>query len=399
MIRKVWLLCILVLPGLAFSQKKADRALAGALQEHLTAVRGPAADAAQEAVRRCRYISGQFHLLGLVPRGNDTSYLQPVITDQGKRYEPGSALKINGQSLQPGTEFIPVSFSGLGAAGGSPLIAVQERKQPWIMDVHNYFDSVPPEALFRDSLYKLAAQAVTDQAVAVIFYDSKGNIPGPGFEDTVAGPPLSIPVVYVTGDAASRYLKDPTASVDVHLQVSMVSKKDTVYTVIGGIDNGAASTIVVAGSTPEDNAMLIELARIVKTSRQYQHKNYLFAALPENKGISAGKYFFEHLPKTAAKPGCVLLLRGAAGTALTIQGTGTAPEWNAMLERLKEKAPARRMEATRDSSLATDIPALSFSGGGDGQYNAKNDAATLHFLSNLLEALNRKGNGIIAKGD
>ena len=397
MTRNVWLfsiLLILLVPGIATSQKKAERELVSSLEQHLVAL-GPAEDTLTPSGARPRaYLAAQFKALGLVPRGHNHTYAEATVLDKGRRFEPGTSFAINGHALSPGTDFVPLSFSGTATVRGTPLVAVQERKQPWIMDLGNYFDTPPAPGVLRDSLYSLARQAVADQASAVVFYQSKATIPDLSFDDAANTQPLTIPVVYVTSTASSRYLSDPTASVAVQLEVSITPDRDTAYTLMAGIDHGAPTTAIIAASSPDDKAMLIELARLLKDDRKFGRENYLFVAFPPGaKRSPAMQSFTRHLPEEAGKPGCLLFLNGAGGATLTLRGAGSSSGWQPLLDRVKERTPARQIDT--DGKPGLEIPGvagLSFTGSGPGTGDATADAATVRFVESLLENINRRGN-------
>lgn len=393
MTKHVWLfpiLLILLVPGIAVSQKKAEREMVSSLDRHLLVLgRAESTSAGERA-----YLAAQFKALGLIPRGDNHTYDQATVLDKGRRFEPGTSCAINGHSLSAGTDFIPLSYSGTGTVRGTPLVAVQEPRQPWIMDLGNYFDVPPAPDVLRDSLYHLALQAVGDQASAVVFYQSKATLPDLSFNGDAAKAPLPIPVAYVTATASSRYLNDPTASVTIQLEVSIVPDRDTVYTLMAGIDHGAPATTIIAASSPDDKAMLIELARLLKDGRKYGRENYLFVAFPPGADRSrAMQSFTRHLPGIAAKPGCLLFLDAAGGTTLTIHGTASSPDWQPVLDRVKERDPARQIDTAREPLLEIPgVAGLSFTGSGQGRGEAAGDAATVRFLGSLLENINRRGN-------
>jgi hypothetical protein len=397
MTRNVWLffiLLILLVPGIATSQKKAERELVSSLERHLVALGRPDDTPARSGARQRAYLAAQFKAMGLVPRGLNHTYDQATVLDKGRRFEPGTSLAVNGHALTPETDFVPLCYSGTGTVRGTPLVAVQERKQPWIMDLGNYFDTQPAPGILRDSLYNLARQAVADQASAVVFYQSKATLPDLSFDGTAATQPLAIPVVYVTSTAASRYLSDPTASVAVQLEVSISPDRDTVYTLLAGIDHEAPTTAIIAASSPDDEAMLIELARLLKDDRKFGHQNYLFVAFPPGADRSpAIQSFTRHLPREAGKPGCLLFLDSAGGATLTLRGAGSSSGWQPLLDRVKERTPTRQIDT--DGKPGLEIPGvagLSFTGSGQGTGDATADAATVRFLESLLENINRRGN-------
>ncbi len=116
--------------------------------------------------------------------------------------------------------------------------------------------------------------------------------------------PIAIPVVYITREAKRKYLKDESASVEIRLKVGFADRKRTGHNVVGFLNNGAATTVVIGAhydhlghgedgnslyhgkdsvtfNGADDNASgvagMIELARMVAASR-LKANNYLFVA-------------------------------------------------------------------------------------------------------------------------
>ena len=105
---------------------------------------------------------------------------------------------------------------------------------------------------------------------------------------------LPIPVVYITKEAAQKYLSDESASLDIKLKTDIGPKTRKGKNVVGYIDNGAATTVVLGAhfdhlgmgedgnsmfrtgekqihNGADDNASgtaaLIELGRLLKASK------------------------------------------------------------------------------------------------------------------------------------
>lgn len=380
--QRVLPLCLIILSRPVCAQKKAERQLYSSLSGHLA--RLTTGGAAQKA-----YLGESFRALGLTPRGASNGYFEPFIMDEGLRFEPGTSLAVNGEPLRPGKDFFPLSYSGQGKAQGTPLVSVQEPRQPWIIDLSNYFDSPPPDSVLRDSLYRLARAAVSDQAAAVLFCDPKGSAPSMDFRGDPSREPVAVPVLYVSKGAASRFFGDAAASVRIALQVSLVPQKDTAYSVLGGIDNGAASTIVVAARTPADQAMLLGAAGQIKDNRAYSHHNYLFVALPSAGGDRLRRIVSADLSRASAFL-CALMLDSAAGTHLSVRGTASSPAWPGVLSRVRLKAPLAGSLPDADSTFAADMPVLCLSGSVPSRDPVADDAQTVHYVCALLQALDRK---------
>ena len=57
--------------------------------------------------------------------------------------------------------------------------------------------------------------------------------------------PASIPILYITREAKRKYLKDEAASLDIKLKVGFTEKKRTGHNIVGFLDNGAQTTVVI----------------------------------------------------------------------------------------------------------------------------------------------------------
>ncbi|HPN58934.1 MAG TPA: M28 family peptidase [Chitinophagaceae bacterium] len=174
---------------------------------------------------------------------------------------------------------------------------------------------------------------------------------------------LTIPVIYIKKEAAAKYLKDPSATINVKFAVSLSDKKRTGYNVVGYLDNGAATTVVLGAhfdhlgygedgnsrntttepaihNGADDNASgtaaLIELSKKLKYS-SLKNNNYLFIAFSgEELGLYGSKYFTEH-PTIDLKTVNYMINMDMVGRlndsskVLTIGGYGTSPTWEKVI--------------------------------------------------------------------
>ncbi len=73
------------------------------------------------------YIAGQFQDLGLNPAGGDGSYLQPFVVTTGATMGPRNRLVVRREgsevALEPGEDYVPVSFSSAGSVTGGVVFA------------------------------------------------------------------------------------------------------------------------------------------------------------------------------------------------------------------------------------------------------------------------------------
>ena len=165
-------------------------------------------------------------------------------------------------------------------------------------------------------------------------------------------------MVYLTNEAVKKYLVDEGATLDIKLRTDIGEKKRTGLNVIGYLDQGAPTTIVLGahfdhlgygedGNSREtgkreihngadDNASgtaaLIELARLLKESK-LKSNNYLFIAFSgEELGLYGSKYFTEHptIDLTAVNFMINMDMIGRlndSSKTITVGGYGTSPAW------------------------------------------------------------------------
>lgn len=394
MSNKVLFLIFLIIPLLAFSQNKEDREILHALQENISRISLLSNDS-DSISSRDQFIEQQFQAAGLQPVLDNNAYLQPIISDLGRQFIPGTSLSVNGKTLTPGRDFIPLPYSAQGTVSGDPLIAVQEANLPWIVDISNYSGTqlTGADTDENETMYKLAAQAVHDKATAVIFYNSNKAAKDITFHAAGNKADLTIPVVYINHAASSQYFKDQTADANINLQVGFYEKRDTVYNVIGYLNNGAASTIIFTAYQPGDKAALISLSRLLQNSKRYEKENYLFVAFTDKKGPA---YFIKNPVINLEKADCIIHLDGTgklntSSHNLNVSGIQTSPQWEAVLRKVRSREiNIQKIENSPNYSIAG-IPALTFSADNSGNISAESELRVVNYLAELIRELNRIG--------
>ena len=306
------------------------------------------------------YISGQFRSIGLLPKGNE-DYYQAFEVNEGKQINPSTRLSINGNALETGKDFFPFPFSPAQTIDALPAIAVKEPDMPWFIDLKEILEENKSNSHFDLPGYiqTTTRKDKEKKASAIIFYNTSDIDDKLVFDNKDRSANCPIPVLYVAGSIAKKYFKDPSATLNIKLKTDIGEKKRVGHNVIGYIDNGAA-TIVVLGAHfdhlgygedgnsmlrtgehlihngADDNASgsaaLIELARELKTSKA-KNNNYLFIAFSgEELGLFGSKYFTEH-PTIDLKKVDYMINMDMVGRlndsskVITIGGYGTSPTW------------------------------------------------------------------------
>ncbi len=309
------------------------------------------------------YISGQFKEIGLVPKGTN-EYYQAFDINEGKQINPGTALTINGNQLAINNDFFPLAFSANLKIEALPAIAVQEAEMPWFYDLKEILEENKDNPHFdlADYIYKNAKKAGERGASAVILYNTSSIDDKLLFNGKDKSEKLAIPVLYVSKEAAQKYFKDQSATLDIKLTTDIGEKKRTGHNVAGYIDNGASLTVILGAhfdhlgygedgnsmirtgersihNGADDNASgtaaLIELARMLKSSGPQNH-NYLFLAFSgEELGLFGSKYFVEN-PTIDLKSVSFMINMDMVGRlndsskVLTVGGIGTSPSWGSL---------------------------------------------------------------------
>jgi aminopeptidase YwaD len=364
MAKRSLFLPLLLLSSLLQAQKlkKTDKMLTEALQAHILYLaddrlggRRTGTEGEKEAAA---YISKAFSEIGLLPRGSNGFY-QPFPVQEGKE-ATGSYLSINGQALELGTAFFPMAWSAPASLEANPSPALQEHGMPWFMDLSPLLEAAAsnPHYDLEAALRRRAQEVKEKGASALILYNSSKKADGLQFNSKDRAPLAPLPVVYLRREASLRYLSDPTATLDVKLNIAIREKERSGTNVVAYLDNGAAATVVIGAhydhlghgedansretsgnpvhNGADDNASgtaaLIEIARLVKLARPKNH-NYLFIAFSgEELGLYGSRYFTEH-PTIDISTISYMVNMDMIGRlndstrTVTVGGYGTSPLW------------------------------------------------------------------------
>lgn len=364
------------------------------------------------------YISEQFKTIGLQAKGND-GYYQAFDVNDGKQIDPSTELFINGEKLETGKDFFPFPFSGEKSIEATPLLTVQEPEMPWFIDLKDILEENKSNPHFdlTDYIKKNLLKAKERGASAVILYNSSSINDNLAFDPKDRSEQAGIPAIYITKAPAAKYFKDPSATINLKLKTDIGEKKRTGHNVIGFVDNGAVTTVVLGahydhlgygedGSSlmrtgeklihngADDNASgtaaLIELARMLKASKA-KNNNYLFIAFSgEELGLYGSKYFTEH-PTINIKSISYMINMDMVGRlndstkVLTVGGYGTSPTWGEYYTSLLQKGKSKYLNFRIDSSgtgpsdhtsfYRKDIPVLFYFTGLHTDYHKPSDDA------------------------
>ncbi len=420
-VRTIFIFLSFFLSATAFSQKpsKTDKAVIANLKAHIyyladDKLEGRRAGTQGEKLAS-EYIITQFRNIGIVPKGTD-GYLQAFEINDGKQIGESSYFSVNGKNLEVGKEFFPLPFSARKTLEAAPAIAIQEPDMPWFIDLKEILtdNSGNPHFDIYEYLKNNTKKAFDKGASAIILYNTStadDNVVFNAKDKTETSP---IPVIYVTKDAAKKYFSDVTATMNLKLKIDIIEKKRTGHNVVGYIDNGAPTTVVLGAhfdhlgygedgnsmlrtgeklihNGADDNASgtsaLIELSRILKKSKARNH-NYLFLAFSgEELGLFGSKYFVDN-PTIDLSTVSYMINMDMVGRlndstkALAVGGYGTSPAWASVINAADKKLPfvikidsSGSGPSDHTSFYRKDIPVLFFFTGQHKDYHRPSDDA------------------------
>lgn len=418
-IRLFFALLFLLFAGTTEAQKlkKADKAIMTGLQAHIRfladdKLEGRRAGTAGEKLAS-DYIAQQFQAIGISAKGTD-GWLQAFEINDGKQVNPSTFFIANGTELKLEQDYFPLNSSANKSTEAAVSMALAERGVPWFIDLKDVLDENKDNPHFDlPEAIKTRANAIAVKgATALIVYNSSATPDQLKFNPKDRSEPASIPVVYLNAGAMKKYFSDKEETVDLKLKVDIGDKKRTGHNVVGYLDNGAAQTVVIGAhfdhlgygedgnsmlrtgeklihNGADDNASgtaaLIELARLLKNSKD-KKTNFLFLAFSaEELGLNGSKYFADNptidLGKVSYMINMDMVGRLNDSTkVLTVGGYGTSPWWG---ELFKEKSGKKYFTLKYDSSgtgpsdhtsfYRKDIPVLFFFTGLHGDYHRPSD--------------------------
>jgi Zn-dependent M28 family amino/carboxypeptidase len=305
--------------------------------------------------------------------------------NEGKQINSTTFLTIDGKNLALNKEFFPLIISPNVTVEALPSLALQEPNTPWFFDLKELLESNAnnPHFDIRESIIKSSKESAKRGATAIFLYNTSSKEDGLKFDEKEKLENVSIPVVYLTKEAAKKYLNDESATLDVKLKIDISDKKRSGTNVLGYLDNGAPTTVVLGAhydhlGRGEDNnsreiekkgqvhngaddnasgtAALIELARLLKNSK-LKNNNYLFIAFSgEELGLYGSKYFTEH-PTIDLNTVNYMINMDMVGRlndsshVITVGGYGTSPSWGQIFSLTgKKKLYANDLSFRFDSS-------------------------------------------------
>jgi aminopeptidase YwaD len=361
------IILFLLLATVAHGQKlkREDRRLLTNLEAHVQYLADDKLEGRRTGTKgealAAEYISQQFKAEGLQQKGTN-AYYQAFEIVEGKQINSATHFIVNGQPLIIGKEFFPFQYSPNIRIQALPSRALQEADMPWFWNLNDVLEGAKgnPHFDINEAVKQKAKEVHKRGATALFVYNTSNLDDGLSFDPRAGSEATDIPVIYISKDAIQKYFSDESATLDIDLAVDMGIKKRSGTNVIGYLDNGAATTVVLGAhydhlgygedgnslqrsGPPEihngadDNASgtaaLIELARMLKASKA-KHNNYLFIAFSgEELGLYGSKYFTEHPTIDLARVNYMINMDmlgrlNDSTETLIVGGYGTSPVWS-----------------------------------------------------------------------
>jgi hypothetical protein len=377
-----------------------------------------------------RYITAQYEAFG-IPGAGSAGYLQPFEIDEGKSYRNQTSLMIDRKLLVGGKDYFPFAWSGEGKFESNASVALSEAGDTWWIDIEPTMEinEENPHFILGTHLQELAKGAAAKGAKSIIFFNDGSKPDSLSFNAKDRSEMLSIPVIYLTAEAKKALAITDVSNPAVVAQVRFEKISRRGINVVSGIDNGAATTIVLGAhldhlgygedansrhtgepgihNGADDNASgtasVLELARIIKAKADKRF-NYIFLHFSgEELGLYGSKYFTEHPTIDLGKVTYMINLDmvgrfNDSSKALTIGGIGTSPSWSQLVEPTTDFLLKIDSSGTGPSDHTSfyrkDIPVLFFFTGLHTDYHKPSDDADKINYAGMVKIINYI-NGII----
>ena len=377
------------------------------------------------------YIQSEFQNAGLAPFAGNKTYIQPFEVNDGRQIGQATSLSLAGKAMELKKDFTPYPFS----ANVKNLSFKDKDERVMYYEIGSVIEANKDNPHFdlKENIVETATKAAGGGKILFIVQNASSK------EDFVFDAkdktePLSIPVIFMKPQAeagAVAFAAAPTAAPLSSLTIQIESKQRTGHNVIGYIDNGAKTTIILgahydhlgygedhnslyAGSAPmihngaDDNASgtaaLIELGKWLKKAG-YKNNNYLFVSFSgEELGLYGSKYFTDHagidLKTVDYMINMDMIGRLNDSThGLTIGGYGTSPTWGKIINTKDSYFKINTDSSGSGPSDHTsfykkDIPVLFFFTGSHKDYHKPSDDAdkinfpgelqVIHYIQNII---------------
>lgn len=333
------------------------------------------------------YLVNQFQDLGLVSALPNKSFLQPFEFVDGLEIGNGNELTINQKVFKLGKDYFPLSYS-TNSTVEADLIKVGFGIHSSKLNYNDYKSDIDykgkifvietsiPEGYnptskyidFTDLQIKIDT-AIAHGAKAIIFINSEINYTKPSEKLSNKIPQCSIPVIFAD-QLAYKLIMDGTFC-HAKVTVNLKKIKKTGYNVIGFLDKGAKTNVVIGAhydhlgmggeyardigvvavhNGADDNASgtaaLLELARYLTYAGPMKNNLLFIAFSAEEKGTYGSSYFAKSNDFDMSKINYMLNFDmvghlDSARKGLIINGSGSSPVWDTLITNSSKKIPIK----------------------------------------------------------
>jgi hypothetical protein len=383
------------------------------------------------------YISDMFKKYKLSAKG-DSGFIQSFEISEGRAFNsPDNFFSVNGQKLEPKSDYYPLAFSANKEAKGSVSPLLREDKEIWFWNVADMLDDNKnnPHFDMLNAVMEEARKAAAKKSKALIVYNSSSDADNILFNKKDTTQAVDIPVLYLTQDGMQKYFSDPTNIYDLDLNVHLAADNRTAHNVIGYLNFNAPRTIVIGAhydhlgygedgnsldgagqihNGADDNASgtgaLMELARLLYNTKA-RNNNYLFIAFSgEEQGLLGSKYWLQH-PTADVKINYMINMdmigRYDSSRKLTVGGYGTSPEWSDVLATTSNGGLVTKFDSSgsgpsdHSAFYHDSIPVLFFFTNTEPDYhkatddadkiNYKDETTIIDYIVNIINTTDDKG--------
>ena len=192
------------------------------------------------------YIAGQFSNAGLTPKGSD-GYFQPFSVNEGKKMGSDCKMIIASKALAPEKDFFVFPYSAAASITAPLTPGLREMGAPWLVDLRDVLEEnkTNPHFDLPGYVYEFSSKAKEKGAAALLWYNSGPIDDKLSFNAKDKSPTVNIPVFYIKNDAVAAFTNQEVASLDIAARASMTENVRTGSNVVGYIDNGAPTTVVL----------------------------------------------------------------------------------------------------------------------------------------------------------
>ncbi|MEP7163141.1 MAG: M28 family peptidase [Ferruginibacter sp.] len=416
----------------SFAQRfsKADKKIVASLKTHINyladdKLEGRRTGTAGEKLAY-EYITGEFKNAGINPIQANGNYLQEFDVPEGKQINKETFFSVNDHSLILKEDFFPLAYSANASVQCDIYQSLKEQGEVWFFDIGEPLtnNSNNPHFDLQEAISKVSTDYSKKGATGLVIYNSSSIADNIKFDEKDKTASSKIPVVYLNIKAKKKYLADETSMHTLKLKVNIEEKKRIGHNVIGFINNNSATTIIIgahydhlgygedhnslyAGTTPmihngaDDNASgtaaLIELGKILRSSKLKKNNYLLIAFSGEELGLFGSKYFTDH-PSIDLSTVDYMINMDMVGRlndsthGLNIGGYGTSPAWNKMIDTTNKYFKIKLDSSGTGPSDHTsfyrkDIPVLFFFTGTHMDYHKPSDDADKINYSGELQVI------------